>query len=123
MTEEQTGRWIFRLAVLVVIGMLVQLSVIVYVAYSQYQGRQDSIAHLRAGCERSKLDRADNARAVAANAANWRQASAVRRRSGDDDVADTYEFNALKQDISANSLTVRSKIVCAKAYPKASFLR
>lgn len=122
-TQDDQTKNILRLAKLIVIGMLVQLLVIGYVFYSNYQGRKDNVKSLRAGCERGKIDRKDSARAARANATNWSKAAAIRRKSGDISVALAYEGNSLKQTISADSLLRRSRINCAEAYPKASILR
>ena len=121
--EERTHSLVFRLGVLIVLGMIIQLIVIGYVVYSQYEGRKDSVTNLRAGCERGKKDRRDNARIARADADNWHQAALVRRKDGDIDVATVYEGNSLRQLLSAESLTERSKINCAQAFPKASVLR
>jgi hypothetical protein len=122
-TEDKVWDLGLKLGALILIGMIVQLSVIFYVFWSQYEGRKDNVANLRAGCERGKLDRADNARTALAAATNWRQAATVRRRDGDIGVAVTYEINAQQQEDSAKSLKRRSRINCTQAYPKARILR
>ena len=96
-----------KMAVLIVIGMLVQLAVIVYVFNAGYEGRKDLVKSQRAGCERGKLDRS-------ANAAGWRIAEGARQASGDYVVAAEYNIIAI-------GLEDRSKIKCKEAYPKASF--
>lgn len=98
-------KMIVRLAQLIVIGMLVQLAVICYVFYSNYQGRANVVQAQRAGCERSKLDRG-------ANAEGWRNAQKARIASGDFAVARRYGEIAL-------GLELRSKINCAKAFSDA----
>ena len=62
---------IFRLVIMIIIGMVVQLAVIGYVFYANYQGRSDLVKSQRAGCKRGKLDRG-------ANAEGWRAAEAAR---------------------------------------------
>lgn len=97
---------LFKMAVLILIGMLVQLVVIGYVFYSSYEGRKDLVFSQRAGCHRGKLDRN-------ANAEGWRIAEAARSASGDYAVAARY-------DIIAVGLEERANINCEEAYPKAS---
>jgi hypothetical protein len=91
---------------LIVIGMIVQLSVICYVFYSAYERRKEAVVYQRAGCERSKLDRGDNA-------SGWRIAEAARRADGQIEVANEY-------DKIASSLEARSRIACSKAFPDAT---
>lgn len=97
---------LFKMGVLIVIGMLVQLAVIGYVFYSSYEGRKDLVISQRAGCERGLLDRS-------ANSQGWRIAELARAVTGDFGVAEEY-------DEIASGLEKRSQIICAKAYPKAS---
>lgn len=122
MTEHEARSLVYKLGVLILIGMLVQLSVIIYVYWSQYEGRKEIVTNLRAGCERGKLDRADNARIALANATNWHKAAEIRQASGDISIAVTYALNAQKQESVSLSLQKRAHIECAKAYPKASLL-
>lgn len=56
-----TNRTAHSLALLMVVGMAVQLLVVFYVFYSNYQGRANAVEAQRSGCERGKLDRSDNA--------------------------------------------------------------
>lgn len=106
MTDDDIKALLFKMGVLIVIGMIVQLSVIVYVFYSSYEGRKDLVKSQRAGCERGLLDRS-------ANAQGWRIAELARATSGDFEVASEY-------DEIATGLEKRSQIICVKAYPKAS---
>lgn len=102
---NKTGSSIVRL---LIIGMFVQLFVVGYVFYQTYQGRT-SLAHSQQrGCERGKKDRN-------ANAQGWRIAEGARRANGQTEIADHYARIAA-------GLEQRSRIDCAKAYPKASFL-
>ena len=120
---DQDRALLGKVALLVVILMVGQLCITGYVFYSQYEGRKENVANLRAGCERGKKDRAGNALVAQADANNWLKAAGARRKDGDVDVADAYETNARKQEIVAQGLLVRAQIVCAQAFPKASFFR
>lgn len=123
MTEEESKNLIFKLGLLILLGMVIQLGVIAYVIWAQYDGRKNSVENLRAGCRRGKMDRADNAQIASAAANNWREAAAIRRKDGDITVAIKYTANAKRQEASSRSLAKRSRINCADAYPKASLLR
>lgn len=105
MTDEVSSI-LTKLAIMLLIGMLVQLGVIGYVFYSSYQGRKEVVTSQRAGCKRGKLDRG-------ANATGWRIAQAAR-------AADKQFAVAARYSIIAAGLETRSRIDCAKAYPKAS---
>jgi hypothetical protein len=98
----------FRLGKLIVIGMGIQLVVIAYVFYQSYQGRSDVVDAQRNGCERSKLDRASNAK-------GWRTAQARSKSQGQPQFAELY------QNI-AQGLEQRSRINCVVEFPKAGFL-
>jgi hypothetical protein len=98
----------YRLGKLIIIGMAVQLMVIGYVFYQSYKGREDVVLNARAGCERGKIDRADNAE-------GWRIAEDARRAAGQIDVANKY-------DRIASSLESRSRINCSDKFPKAGLL-
>jgi len=98
----------------------VLLLLVVSVWLSGYQGRQHLVDSQRQGCERSKLDRA-------ANAKGWGTAETSRRATADDRsnsdgeraaaalAADTYA--QLKDELSE-----RSRINCEVAFPAASLL-
>ena len=107
--KEDVLRLYHRLGVLVILSMIVQLSVIIYAFYSNYQGRQDQVVNSRTGCERNKLDRKANAKA-------WRIAEAARRNSGDISVADQYA-------VIASGLEERGQVDCTAAFPNASLWR
>lgn len=94
-----------NLAKLSVIGLVIQLSVIVYVCYSNYQGRVTTVENQRGGCSRSKQDRS-------ANASGWRIAEEARRADGQLEVAKKYAK-------IARGLERRARINCAAAFPKA----
>lgn len=95
-----------KLALLILATLCLQLFMIGYVFYANYQGRVDTVKAQRAGCERSKLDRG-------ANASGWRIAEAARRADGQHAVAHRYSK-------IAGGLEFRSRIPCARAFPKAS---
>jgi hypothetical protein len=57
LTRHQGG----LLVKMIIVGMIVQLSVVGFVAYSFYVGRENTATSQQKGCERSKLDRKDNA--------------------------------------------------------------
>lgn len=101
-----TDRVAHILARLLVIGMLINLGVIGYVFYSSYQGRVNVVKAQRAGCERSKLDRA-------ANASGWRHAQSARNASGDFEVAKFYGR-------IADGLEQRSRVACDEVFPRAT---
>lgn len=102
---RQTGK---SLAKLIVIGMMVQLLVIGYVFYQSYVGRSDLVDSQRAGCERGKLDRTDNAR-------GWRTAQKRALSQGQVNYSIHYAHIAA-------GLEKRSRITCADKFPKAGFL-
>lgn len=115
---------------MLLIGFAVQLGILGYVFYQSYVGREDVVKSQRKGCERGKLDRE-------ANAEGWRAAERVRlatfanqehlvveeaqvwldEPSRPDDPPDLIA--ARRYNRIATGLEVRSKIDCAKAYPKA----
>lgn len=114
---NKTGR---SLAKLILIGMAVQLMVIGYVFYQSYQGRADVVSNQRAGCERGKLDREDNAEfQVAQKDYILKVTSAV---SVKEDVKAAARQAAKTFEKTSARLTRRAMIDCTTAYPKASFL-
>ncbi len=98
----------YSLAKLILIGMAVQLLVIGYVFYQSYKGREDVVLSARAGCERGKLDRADNA-------AGWRIAQARA-------LSQNQPGFAAKYDRISTNLEARSRINCTDKFPKAGLL-
>lgn len=108
MSPHLTRQDVSHLATLIVIGMIVQLAVITYVAYTAWDNRNDLVFSQRAGCDRAKLDRN-------ANASGWRSAAEARRASGDYAIAEQYSALAAR-------LEARGRINCAVAFPKVSFL-
>ena len=105
MVDDSAAEKVVKLLLLV---LVVLLCTIAYTFFAAYEGRKDLVKSQRAGCERAKLDRA-------ANASGWRNAEAARRRDNDVDVANQYAE-------IADGLEERSKIDCATAFPKASFI-
>lgn len=115
---------------LMIYGMIAFLLLVGYVFFQSYQGRSDLVQSQRNGCERGKLDRA-------ANAEGWRTAETarvsaaaesmhisieavrklIRQTPQPDEVYDLVA--ARKYDKIAHGLEVRSKINCARAFPKA----
>jgi hypothetical protein len=126
LTRGQTSSFVK----LILVGLAVQLAVIGYVAYSTYVGRENVVTASRAGCERNKLDRIDNAN-------GWRTAEVARmhgaartlhiplaevkqrikKRPKPDDPVDLVA--AWKYDRIAEGLETRSRVSCPKAFPKA----
>lgn len=103
--NEETGQ---QLARLVVLSLVVVLFAMAYSFVTAYYGRRDLVDSQRAGCERAKLDRNNNAK-------GWRNAEDARRATGEISVANEYQSIAF-------SLESRSKINCHTAFPKASFI-
>jgi hypothetical protein len=126
LTRRQGG----LLVKVILVGMVVQLGVLGYVFYQSYQGRESVVNASRKGCERSKLDREDNAK-------GWRTAEVARmhgaaralhiplaevkqrikKRPKPDDPVDLVA--AWKYDRIAKGLETRSRVSCPKAFPKA----
>src|SRR4051812_48597046 len=110
----------YALGRLIIIGMVVQLVVISYVFYQSYQGRADVVDNQRAGCERGKLDRQDNADFQRAHAEYIRKV--VLAESVKQDVKDAA-YTALNTFARTSaSLTKRAKINCEDVYPKVSLI-
>jgi hypothetical protein len=103
------------LVVLVMIGMLVQLGVIVYVAKNGHDGRVNLIHASRAGCERSKLDRQDNADFQKAQSTYIRKV--VLAQSVKPDVKQAARTARKTFKRTSASLSVRAQIDCKKAFP------
>ena len=97
-----------NLAKLILIGMAVQLVVILYVFYTDYEGRKDLVRASREGCERDKVSRM-------ASAHGWRIAQEARIADGDYKVAEDYANLAHRLEVAGN-------INCNVRHPKASLL-
>ncbi len=110
----------FNLALLVVLGMVIQLFVIAYVFYSGYEGRKTLITSQRAGCERGKLDRIDNAAFQRAHKKYIDKV--VLAQSVKEDVKKAAREAVRTYNRTAEALTKRSQINCEAAFPKASLI-
>lgn len=113
---RETGR---QLAMLITIGMAVQLLVIGYVFYNSYAGRVNVVTSQRRGCERGKQDRKDNADFQRAQSKYIRKV--VLAQSVQEDVKDAAREARKTFTRTSKSLTKRSRINCEKAFPKAGF--
>ena len=114
---KQTG---LNLALLVVLCLVIQLFVIGYSAYTGYEGRKALVTSQRAGCERGKLDRIDNAAFQRAHKKYIDRV--VLAQSVKEDVKDAAREAVKTYNRTAASLTKRSQINCASAFPKASLI-
>lgn len=108
------------LGVLILIGLVVQLGVIAYVGYSTYQGRKDTVKYQRAGCERSKLDRTDNADFQKAQSVYIRRVTRAVSVKEDVKIAAREARKTFKR--TSASLGRRSKINCETAFPNARII-
>lgn len=115
--SREAGRSLVRL---ILIGMAVQLIVIFYVGWESYAGRVNLVKSQRAGCERGKLDRTDNAdfqRAHTKYITSVTDAASVKEdvKSAAREAVQTFRR-------TSEELTQRAHIICADVYPKASLL-
>lgn len=113
--------------------MVVQIGIIAFVVNESYVGREDVVKASQRGCERSKLDRE-------ANATGWRAAETARLNTlaksrhisftqawkliwRKPSLTDSPDLVAARTyDKIASGQEARSRISCAKAFPKASLL-
>lgn len=109
---RRTAKLLVRL---IIIGLLVQLAMICYVFYSAYQRRVDAVADNRAGCERNKLDRADNARFQTAQTGYI--ASVTGALSVKEDVKTAARKAIVVFRQTSADLNERARIDCTKAFP------
>lgn len=116
MTHE-TGANVVKL---VIIGLSIQLLVILFVLYSSYEGRVRLVESQQRGCERGKLDRADNAAFQRAHTIYITKVTGAK--SVKQDVKDAAEIAVITFRRTSANLAARSKIDCETAFPKASFL-
>ena len=107
------------LAQLVLIGMAVQIVVIAYIAYENWQGRVHTVKDVRAGCERIKEDRRDNAGFQRAQTTYIYRVSESPNAPPDVTKAASEALGEL--DRRATRLEKRSKIKCEEVYPDVSF--
>lgn len=109
-----------NLTKLVLSCMFCMLLVVVYVWYSSYQGRVDLVYSQRAGCERGKLDRIDNAAFQRAHKIYIDRV--VLAQSVKADVKRAAREAVITYNRTAANLYRRSKINCQTASPKASLI-
>jgi hypothetical protein len=110
----------YNLGRLILLGMFVQVLVIGYTFYDSHQGRVNLVNTQRKGCERSKLDRQDNADfqvAYTKYVNTLKAAGEVPKevRAAAKEANKTYQR-------TAQSLTERSKINCKEVYPDVKFI-
>jgi uncharacterized membrane protein YebE (DUF533 family) len=112
LTRHQGG----LLVKMIIVGMVVQLSVVGYVAYSSWKGHDDTAKNSQAGCERTKQDRKDNAdfQTAQKNYIN----KVVLAQSVKPDVKNAAREAIKTFDRTSASLTKRAKIDCDAAFPK-----
>ena len=115
--SRATGEKIVKL---LLAGMLCMLLVVVYVFYAGYEGRQALVTNQRAGCERGKLDRIDNAAFQRAHKVYIDKV--VLAASVKEDVKEAAREAVETYNRTSASLAARSKINCQKAFPKASLI-
>lgn len=108
------------LARLIVLGMAVQLAVIVFVFYRDYQGRVNLVAAQQRGCERYKQDRKDNADFQIAHAKYITRVTSAQSVKEDVKSAAREALNTF--DRTSSALLRRSKVLCSDVYPKASLI-
>jgi hypothetical protein len=109
-----------KIVKLILAGMLSFLLLVVYVAYSSYQGRVDTVTAQRAGCERGKLDRQANADFQRAHKKYIDKV--VLAKSVEEDVKRAAREAVLTYNRTSAELTERAQIDCAEAFPKASLI-
>lgn len=135
--SQDTGSKIMKMMISGLVLLLALTAVVFAQSYfgrknlekAEKQARADLVASQRAGCKRSKLDRGDNA-------LGWRTAQAARMASLAEDLNiplkevealipqpakkdDPPDLTAVRRyNKIAQGLEKRSKINCAKAFPK-----
>lgn len=110
----------YGLGKLIMIMLVVQLSVIAYIFYSDFQGRRNLVDSQRAGCERLKLDRQD---ITAVERAEEQYTHQIAANSPTDSVEALIAEEAhTKFETAIRALTKRAQIDCAEAYPQARLL-
>lgn len=115
--QKDTGE---RLTRLVLACMFCMLLSVAYVCYSSYQGRVALVDSQRAGCERGKLDRIDNAAFQRAHKIYIDRV--VLAQSVKADVKRAAREAVITYNRTAESLSKRAKINCQTAIPKASLI-
>lgn len=105
---------------LLIVGMCCFILLTLYVAYTNYEGRKTLVTSQRAGCERGKLDRIDNAAFQRAHKVYIDKV--VLAQSVKEDVKEAAREAVVTYNRTAESLSQRAKINCQEAFPKASLL-
>lgn len=105
---------------LVLLCFVLMLFVCGYVFWTGYTGRKDVVVAQRAGCERGKLDRSDNADFQRAQRDYINQV--VLAQSVQEDVKAAAREAVTVFERTSVSLTERSVIDCAVAFPKAKLI-
>lgn len=100
---------------LLIVGMVAQLLVVGYVFYQGYHGRVALVISQRAGCERGKLDRIDNAAFQRAHRKYIDRV--VLAQSVKEDVKEAAREAVATYNQTAADLTKRSKINCMRVFP------
>lgn len=108
----------FGLAKLVVIAMFVQLLVIAFVGYHDWQARDLVVTAARSACELSKADRKASVILNKAILVNFKDTDRLRGTT----VAPKRVEAENQIHEQTTKLNVRAKISCAKAFPKASLI-
>lgn len=112
LTRQQGG----LLVKMIIIGMIVQLTVVGFVAYSTFDDRSDLVNAQRAGCERSKLDRKDNADFQVAHKRYIDKV--VLAQSVKEDVKQAARDAVRTYNRTSADLAARAKLKCAVLFPK-----
>lgn len=102
---------------LILVSMGIQLAVVGYVFYQSYVGRSELVQSQRAGCERGKLDRIDNAAFQRAHKKYIDKV--VLAQSVKADVKKAAREAVKTYNKTAADLTKRSRINCLHVYPDA----
>lgn len=107
-----------RVVARTIVAQIVATVVLVFaVLYMGYQGREAFVVYQRAGCERGKLDRADNAR-------SWRASATAdlivsKDPNQPEQTRRARALSAAVHDRTATDLERRARIDCAKVFPPA----
>lgn len=112
LTRRQGG----LLVKMIIIGMIVQLSVVGFVAYSSFKDRGDLVHAQRRACERGKLDRTDNADFQVAHKKYIDKV--VLAQSVKEDVKKAARDAVKIYNRTSADLAKRARIRCAEAFPK-----
>jgi hypothetical protein len=119
-TKPITNSQAQRIVKLVLAFMALFLFMILYVFFQAYASRVSVVKNQRAGCERGKLDRRDNADFQTAQKVYIKKV--VLAQSVQEDVKQAARDAVKTFNRTSADLAVRSKISCEKAYPSARLL-